>query len=59
MPSDTFKIFKKGSRIRVDFTLIDFNERLFHWVRGDMSLLFDPDAPKGHQTILMDNQKKV
>jgi hypothetical protein len=59
MPSDTFKIFKKGSKLRVDFTLIDFNEKMFRWVRGNMSLLFDPSAPKGYQTVLMDNEEEV
>ena len=58
MPSDTFKIFKKGSKLRVDFTLIDFNEKMF-WVRGNMSILFDPSAPKGFQTVVMDNEKEV
>jgi hypothetical protein len=59
MPSDTFKIFKRGSKLRVDFTLADFNESVIGWTRGDMSLLFDPSAAKSYQTLLLNNRDEV
>lgn len=59
MPSDTFKVYKRGSKLRVDFTLTDFNESIISWTRGDMSLLFDPGAPKSYQTLLLNNKDEV
>ncbi|CAK5068817.1 unnamed protein product [Meloidogyne enterolobii] len=59
MPSDTFKVYKRGSKLRVDFTLTDFNESIISWTRGDMSLLFDPGAPKSYQTLLLNNRDEV
>lgn len=38
LPSDVCKIYKKGSNIRVDTTLVDFND--MKWERGDVSVLF-------------------
>jgi hypothetical protein len=37
-PSDTYKIYKQGSNIRIDTTLVGF-ERL-QWIRGNISFLF-------------------
>lgn len=59
MPSDTFKIYKRGHKLRVDFTLTDFNESVISWTRGDMSLLFNPGAPKSYQTLLLNNKDEV
>uniref|UniRef100_A0A1I8BBE0 ANK_REP_REGION domain-containing protein n=1 Tax=Meloidogyne hapla TaxID=6305 RepID=A0A1I8BBE0_MELHA len=59
MPSDTFKVYKRDSKLRVDFTLTDFNESIISWTRGDMSLLFDPSAPKSYQTLLLNNKDEV
>lgn len=39
LPSDVCKIYKKGSKLRLDSTLIDFNER--KWVRGDISFIYN------------------
>ena len=37
-PSDTFKIYKQGSKIRLDMTLIGF--RKLKCIRGNISVLF-------------------
>ncbi|KAL4705025.1 hypothetical protein ACJJTC_009813 [Scirpophaga incertulas] len=39
LPSDMCKIYKSGSSIRVDSTLVDFTE--MKWERGDISFIFD------------------
>uniref|UniRef100_A0A183BYB5 ANK_REP_REGION domain-containing protein n=1 Tax=Globodera pallida TaxID=36090 RepID=A0A183BYB5_GLOPA len=61
LPSDTVKIFKKGPRLRLDFTLTDFKYHgtMPKWERGDMSLLLDMTAADGRKALLMDNQKRV
>ncbi|CAG2057665.1 unnamed protein product, partial [Timema podura] len=38
LPSDICHIHKRGSSIRLDTTLVDFND--MHWERGDISFLF-------------------
>ena len=38
LPSDVCKIYKKGASIRLDTTLVDFND--MKWERGDVSFLF-------------------
>lgn len=74
LPSDICKIYKKGANIRLDTTLVDFND--MKWERGDVSFLFrgkgDPikkriqsSTPNGtpqkssHSLIVMDNLLKV
>jgi hypothetical protein len=37
-PSDTYKIYKQGSKIRLDMTLIGF--RKLKCIRGNLSVLF-------------------
>ncbi|VDM56559.1 unnamed protein product [Angiostrongylus costaricensis] len=39
LPSDVCQIYKKGTLLRMDTTLADFNER--RWERGDISFLFN------------------
>ena len=39
LPSDVCKIHKSGSKIRMDCTLMDFNE--MSWQRGDLSFIFN------------------
>lgn len=46
LPSDVCKIYKKGSKLRFDSTLIDFNER--KWVRGDISLIYNDKLQLSH-----------
>jgi ankyrin repeat domain-containing protein 13 len=54
LPNDICKIYKSGSRIRLDSTLIDFND--MHWQRGDISFIFRGDS----ETMItaMDNESK-
>jgi hypothetical protein len=66
LPSDICKIHKKGSSIRLDTTLLDFND--MKWERGDISFVFN-----GHHIhhkigagnnnnsplVVMDNKLKV
>ncbi|KAI8805606.1 GPCR-chaperone-domain-containing protein [Cladochytrium replicatum] len=55
-PSDTYKIHKKGTSVRIDTSLVGF-ERL-SWVRGDISIIFreDVDGPK---LVICDHQRKL
>eukprot|EP00732_Lithocolla_globosa_P004049 Lithocolla_globosa_v1_NODE_3506_length_1652_cov_8.917345.p1 type:complete len:455 gc:universal NODE_3506_length_1652_cov_8.917345:56-1420(+) len=56
-PSDKIKIWKTGSRIRMDSTLITF-ERL-QWVRGNMSIYFTIDDAGVLTVAGADHDKKV
>lgn len=55
LPNDVCKIYKQGSKIRLDSTLIDFNE--MSWQRGDITFLFCGDKEDSMITAL-DNQAK-
>lgn len=58
LPSDTCKIYKRDCALRMDTTLVDFNDR--SWERGDISFLFNPENERvGQHFIVMDNKKKV
>jgi len=37
-PSDTYKIFKQGSNVRIDTTLLGFDQG--NWERGNLSYIF-------------------
>lgn len=54
LPNDICKIYKSGSKIRLDSTLIDFNE--MHWQRGDISFIFRGDNDS--MITAMDNEAK-
>lgn len=54
LPNDICKIYKSGSNIRLDSTLIDFNE--MHWQRGDISFIFRGD--RDFIITAMDNDAK-
>jgi len=43
-PSDTYKIYKQGSNVRIDTTLLGFEES--SWQRGNKSYVFKAEAPK-------------
>uniref|UniRef100_A0A8C4Q9V4 Ankyrin repeat domain 13C n=1 Tax=Eptatretus burgeri TaxID=7764 RepID=A0A8C4Q9V4_EPTBU len=55
LPSDTCKIYKHGTNIRLDTTLIDFND--MRWQRGDMSFIFTGDLSPS--LTVLDNEQKV
>ena len=42
---------------RVDTSLVDFNN--MHWVRGDISFLFNGGLEPGKGLVVLDNKKKV
>lgn len=41
LPSDQWKIYKKGTSVRIDTSLVDFSKSSLSWKRGSMSFLFD------------------
>jgi hypothetical protein len=67
LPSDICKIYKKGSSIRMDTTLLDFND--MKWERGDISFVFNGQhihhkivtGNNNHSSplVIMDNKLKV
>ncbi|XP_053395470.1 ankyrin repeat domain-containing protein 13C-like [Mercenaria mercenaria] len=57
LPSDLCKIHKKGSNIRLDTTLVDFND--MRWERGDITFVFNGKSSPGDALTVMDNKLKV
>ncbi|KAL1456904.1 hypothetical protein WDU94_001591 [Cyamophila willieti] len=57
LPSDVCKIYKKGSSIRLDTTLVDFND--MRWERGDISFLFNGDGKPSESLVVLDNLSKL
>lgn len=55
-PSDCYKIWKKGNQIRIDTSLIGFDN--LHWIRGNVTYLFiiEPDASSFY---ILDHNKKI
>uniref|UniRef100_A0A3Q2DUF5 Ankyrin repeat domain-containing protein 13C-like n=1 Tax=Cyprinodon variegatus TaxID=28743 RepID=A0A3Q2DUF5_CYPVA len=57
LPSDACKIYKQGNNIRLDTTLIDFNDMKCQ--RGDLSFIFNGEAPPSQSFVVLDNEAKV
>uniref|UniRef100_A0A915K322 Ankyrin repeat domain-containing protein n=1 Tax=Romanomermis culicivorax TaxID=13658 RepID=A0A915K322_ROMCU len=57
LPSDVCKIYKKGSMIRLNTTLINFNEKT--WERGDVSFIYRAEFPPEDRATIWDNKSKV
>ena len=57
LPSDVCHIYKKGCSIRLDTTLVDFND--MKWERGDISFLFLGDAKPNQSLVILDNKLKI
>ncbi|CAL1547478.1 unnamed protein product [Lymnaea stagnalis] len=57
LPSDICRIRKKGSRIRLDTTLVDFTE--MRWERGDITFLFNGEAKPRQSLSVLDNKAEV
>ncbi|CAL4146812.1 unnamed protein product, partial [Meganyctiphanes norvegica] len=57
LPSDICKIHKKGAAIRLDTTLVDFND--MRWERGDISFFFSGESKPNHSLTVLDNKLKV
>lgn len=55
-PSDCYKIWKKGNRIRIDTSLIGFDK--LRWLRGNVTYLFiiEPDSSSFY---LLDHDRKI
>lgn len=57
LPSDVCKIYKAGSSIRLDTTLVDFSD--MKWERGDISFIFQGEKPPSESLTVLDNKAKV
>lgn len=57
LPSDICKIYKSGANIRLDTTLVDFSD--MRWERGDISFIFNGNAPSNQSLTVLDNILKV
>ncbi|ESN90686.1 hypothetical protein HELRODRAFT_108743 [Helobdella robusta] len=55
LPSDVCKVYKKGNKIRLDSTLLDFRESM--WQKGDVSFIFN--ATKNQPLLMLDNVQQV
>eukprot|EP01135_Chromosphaera_perkinsii_P005557 Nk52_evm106s352 gene=Nk52_evmTU106s352 len=56
-PSDTYVVRKKGLKVRVDTTLVDFSG--MKWHRGDVSYIFDINSMEGEKITCLDNENKL
>ncbi|XP_054275927.1 ankyrin repeat domain-containing protein 13C-A-like isoform X2 [Macrosteles quadrilineatus] len=54
LPSDVCRIHKRGSSIRLDTTLVDFND--MRWERGDITFLLNGDAKPSQSLAVLDNK---
>ena len=57
LPSDTCRILKRGTRVRMDTTLIDFND--MRWQRGNNTFLFNGDAKPDNSLVVLNNDNKL
>lgn len=56
LPSDICRLYKCGASLRLDTTLVDFND--MRWDRGDISFLFRGEAPPNESLVLLDNEQQ-
>jgi len=58
-PSDRYKIWKIGSKLRLDSTLIGFEN--MQWVRGDISIIFNGDNKSDYDKsfYVIDHHQKI
>ncbi|XP_037951804.1 ankyrin repeat domain-containing protein 13C [Teleopsis dalmanni] len=54
LPSDICRIHKSGASLRLDTTLVDFND--MRWERGDISFIFRGDKPPHESLTVLDNE---
>ncbi|XP_012266181.1 ankyrin repeat domain-containing protein 13C isoform X2 [Athalia rosae] len=57
LPSDICKIHKCGASIRMDTTVVDFNDT--RWERGDISFIFNGYKKPSKSLTVLDNKAKV
>lgn len=51
-PSDVYKVYKRGSNVRIDTTLLGFDHT--SWQRGDRSYIFKGNGNNTIYTLLAD-----
>ncbi|XP_068146850.1 ankyrin repeat domain-containing protein 13C [Drosophila tropicalis] len=56
LPSDICRLYKSGASLRLDTTLVDFND--MRWERGDISFLFRGEANSRESLVLLDNEQE-
>ena len=47
LPSDEWKVWKKGNKLRVDTHLVDFSKSTLSWKHGSLSFLFELERHDG------------
>ncbi|XP_028400351.1 ankyrin repeat domain-containing protein 13B-like [Dendronephthya gigantea] len=57
-PNDTYKIYKQGCNVRVDTTLIGFDQNIVNWERGNMSFIFK-GAAEGAEFFEINHDRKL
>ncbi|OZC09649.1 hypothetical protein X798_03343 [Onchocerca flexuosa] len=57
-PSDTYKIYKRGSNVRIDTTLVGF-DMASNWKRGNQSFIFRFSDNCQAQLIVLDHDSKT
>ena len=55
-PSDTYRVYKKGTNLRIDTTLVGYEN--LNWIRGNISIIFIGDE-KGKGLLLTKDAKLV
>lgn len=58
LPNDTYRIRKRGVRVRVDSTLAGLDYATLSWQRGVLSLIIRFDAPVGEPEIMMVDHRR-
>ncbi|KAG0206123.1 Ankyrin repeat domain-containing protein 13C [Mortierella sp. GBA30] len=56
-PNDTYHIWKKGNAVRMDTSLVGFEN--MKWVRGHISIIFRVDPDSGPELVIIDRVKKI
>ena len=54
LPGYSHCLFVKGACLRLDTTLVDFND--MRWVRGDIAFIYNGDKDKNAALTVLDNQ---
>ncbi|XP_033119326.1 ankyrin repeat domain-containing protein 13D-like [Anneissia japonica] len=56
-PSDTYKVWKSGPNVRIDTTLIGFDN--MNWIRGSRSFIFKNDEGSRFSFVEVDHDRRV
>ncbi|KAI8597041.1 GPCR-chaperone-domain-containing protein [Dissophora ornata] len=56
-PKDTYHIWKKGNCVRMDTSLVGFEN--MKWLRGHISIIFRVEAESGPELVVIDRVKKI